>query len=485
MEDPFANEASKHFEKFTKFATQFTKAFVPIVDTAIKSMEEPVSAFSVFQAAKESKKSKKQHKEKPVKEQNGHSQIQIGKAKPSKTNSKKPVAKKEVPASKSKQAKEAIPNNPAKNKKATNKSRTGKTKDAEVLNLVDQLLGTAPPKKLSKTEQKKKQELENYLAKQFERDEEDPEDDYDSEDDSQDYSDSDEFSDEYTINESGSFNEEYSQMEEEESNEDSEEAEEVLPITNKATRKRKSPEPDSVSKKKSIVAEPKKSKKIEEPTRKSLPNTKNEKVEESKRRKSLASLDDKGKQMRKVSVTSVDVKLEPLSPPHNVGKVSSIDEGKRAFQWLLNPVSVNDFFAKYWEAKACLIKRKQSNYFSHLISFEAIDEMLIKNHVEFTKNLDVTSYKNGKYHLIYLRKNTIIISLPFLGVRETLNPEGRALPPVVWDHYGQGCSIRLLNPQTFLPELFALNTTMQEYFHCLVGANAYLTPPNSQGRFFV
>lgn len=22
---------------------------------------------------------------------------------------------------------------------------------------------------------------------------------------------------------------------------------------------------------------------------------------------------------------------------------------------------------------------------------------------------------------------------------------------------------------------------MQEYFHCLVGANAYLTPPNSQG----
>lgn len=416
MEDPFANEASKHFEKFTKFATQFTKAFVPIVDTAITSMEEPVSAFSVFQAAKESKKSKKQHKEKPAKEQNGHSQIQIGKAKPSKNNSKKPAVKKEVPASKSKHAKEAIPNNPVKNKthkKATNKSRTGKTKDAEVLNLVDQLLGTAPPKKLSKTEQKKKQELENYLAKQLERDEEDPEDDYDSEDDSQHYSDSDEFSDEYTINESGSFNEEDSQVEEEESYEDSEEAE-VLPITNKATRKRKSPEPDSVSKKKSIVAEPKKSKKIEEPTRKSLPNTKNEKVEESKRRKSLASIDDtKGKQMRKVSVTSVDVKLEPLSPPHNVGKVSSIDEGKRAFQWLLNPVSVNDFFAKYWEAKACLIKRKQSNYFSHLISFEAIDEMLIKNHVEFTKNLDVTSYKNGKFHLIYLSKNTIIINLLF------------------------------------------------------------------------
>ena len=62
-----------------------------------------------------------------------------------------------------------------------------------------------------------------------------------------------------------------------------------------------------------------------------------------------------------------------------------------------------------------------------------------------------------------------------------MNPDGRALPPVVWDHYDQGCSIRLLNPHTFLPSLYTLNATLQEYFHCLIGANAYLTPPNSQG----
>lgn len=47
--------------------------------------------------------------------------------------------------------------------------------------------------------------------------------------------------------------------------------------------------------------------------------------------------------------------------------------------------------------------------------------------------------------------------------------------------YNDGCSIRLLNPQTFMPQLHRFNAAVQEYFHCLAGANIYLTPPNSQG----
>uniref|UniRef100_A0A1A9X4M9 Bifunctional lysine-specific demethylase and histidyl-hydroxylase n=1 Tax=Glossina brevipalpis TaxID=37001 RepID=A0A1A9X4M9_9MUSC len=163
----------------------------------------------------------------------------------------------------------------------------------------------------------------------------------------------------------------------------------------------------------------------------------------------------------RVITKKTSVKLVPLSPPSNTIRTNSIVEGKRTFEWLLNPVKVEDFFAKYWESKSCFVKRQQNNYFSHLISFEAIDQMLLQNHLEFTKNVDVTHYENDK--------------------RDTLNPDGRALPPNVWDHYSQGCSIRLLNPQTYLPNLYTLNTALQEYFHCLVGANAYLTPPNSQG----
>lgn len=88
------------------------------------------------------------------------------------------------------------------------------------------------------------------------------------------------------------------------------------------------------------------------------------------------------------------------SPPKSI-KYNSIKEGLKMFGWLLNPMSVDEFFEKYWEKAACLIKRDQANYFSHLISFEAIDRMLLDNHVEFTKNIDVTSYKNGMLILLY------------------------------------------------------------------------------------
>ncbi|KAH8260795.1 hypothetical protein KR026_008610, partial [Drosophila bipectinata] len=142
-------------------------------------------------------------------------------------------------------------------------------------------------------------------------------------------------------------------------------------------------------------------------------------------------------------------------------KVNSIEEGRRMLQWVINPLQSDEFFANFWEKNACQVQRQSSKYFSELISFRMIDEMLIRYHLEFTTNIDVTSYKDG--------------------VRETLNPEGRAMPPAVWGFYADGCSIRILNPSTYLAGLRQVCATMQEFFHCLVGANVYLTPPNSQG----
>ncbi|KAH8308569.1 hypothetical protein KR018_006342, partial [Drosophila ironensis] len=141
--------------------------------------------------------------------------------------------------------------------------------------------------------------------------------------------------------------------------------------------------------------------------------------------------------------------------------VNSIEEGKRILQWILNPLKADEFFGNFWEKNACLVQRQMPGHFSELISFKMIDEMLILHHLEFTTNIDVTSYTNGK--------------------RQTHNPEGRAMPPVVWGFYGDGCSIRILNPSAYLSGLRQVCSMMQEYFHCLVGANVYLTPPNSQG----
>jgi len=81
--------------------------------------------------------------------------------------------------------------------------------------------------------------------------------------------------------------------------------------------------------------------------------------------------------------------------------------------------------------------------------------------VVFGKNLDVTSYTDGK--------------------RETHNPQGRVFPAVLWDFYNNGCSIRMLNPQTFHNAVWRLCSTLQDHFNTMVGANVYLTPPGTQG----
>lgn len=40
--------------------------------------------------------------------------------------------------------------------------------------------------------------------------------------------------------------------------------------------------------------------------------------------------------------------------------------------------------------------------------------------------------------------------------------------------FQKGCSIRLLNPQTFSRNVWLLNTSLQEFFGCSVGANMYV-----------
>ncbi|XP_044779606.1 bifunctional lysine-specific demethylase and histidyl-hydroxylase NO66 isoform X2 [Drosophila simulans] len=142
-------------------------------------------------------------------------------------------------------------------------------------------------------------------------------------------------------------------------------------------------------------------------------------------------------------------------------KTDSVEEGRRVVKWIIFPIKTKIFFKHFWEQTACLVQRTNPKYFQSLISFKMLDEILIRHHLDFTVNLDVTTYKNGK--------------------RETLNPEGRALPPAVWGFYSEGCSIRLLNPSAYLTRLREVCTVLQEFFHCKVEANMYLTPPNSQG----
>lgn len=164
-----------------------------------------------------------------------------------------------------------------------------------------------------------------------------------------------------------------------------------------------------------------------------------------------------------------DYKREAQNEPEILNQITKMKpnqtdsrlQGQKCFDWLIAPMKKEKFFAEFWEKKPLLVQRKNSKYYDGIFSCSDFDKILKENFVQFTKNIDITSYENGQ--------------------RKTLNPDGRAYAPVVWDHYQNGCSVRLLNPQTFSRSVWKLNSLLQEYFGCFVGANVYLTPAGSQG----
>ncbi|XP_066927843.1 ribosomal oxygenase 1-like [Clytia hemisphaerica] len=222
-----------------------------------------------------------------------------------------------------------------------------------------------------------------------------------------------------------------------------------------------------------IVQQKKQQKRLHsEPSATSMFNGSSEEKVQNKSRKRAHSTpsttDDAAKKppipTKKSKTRSVSSVLDDL-PKEDV--LETPDEQKpetsadHLFAWVIAPVKTEQFFSDVWQRKPLFIKRRQSNYNKVWFSTKEFDNILKKQNVQFTKNLDIAVFRNGQ--------------------RETLNPDGRAFAPMVWRFYKEGCSIRMLNPATFSSNVWHLCSKLQEYFGCLVGANVYLTPPASQG----
>eukprot|EP01010_Urceolus_cornutus_P002300 NODE_292_length_1837_cov_20.778523_g235_i0.p1 GENE.NODE_292_length_1837_cov_20.778523_g235_i0~~NODE_292_length_1837_cov_20.778523_g235_i0.p1 ORF type:complete len:551 (-),score=140.74 NODE_292_length_1837_cov_20.778523_g235_i0:86-1738(-) len=138
-----------------------------------------------------------------------------------------------------------------------------------------------------------------------------------------------------------------------------------------------------------------------------------------------------------------------------------------ALEWLLSPVSVSDFFSQYWARTFLHIPRKDPQYYDRwddgkgVYSKKTLFEVLKAHSVEYTKQLNVARLEGGK--------------------KKVYNPSGRALPKEARSFFEQGCTLQLLAPQHHSDSLAKLNSFLEDCFGCLVGANAYLTPPKAQG----
>lgn len=146
------------------------------------------------------------------------------------------------------------------------------------------------------------------------------------------------------------------------------------------------------------------------------------------------------------------------------GLSSNIEESpKILIEWLLTPIKDTDFFENYWEQKLLHIRRVDTKeYFRHLFGSKDLNTMLHKNLLLFTRNVEIVQYCNGK--------------------GEVLNLKERAVPSAIWDYYSNGCTIRILNLQSYDDGIYRLLATLQERFGCVMKANLYLIPPDRQGQ---
>ncbi|XP_056635922.1 ribosomal oxygenase 1 isoform X1 [Diorhabda sublineata] len=144
-----------------------------------------------------------------------------------------------------------------------------------------------------------------------------------------------------------------------------------------------------------------------------------------------------------------------------LNKTDPTPDGLKVFKWLISPVTPARFFEKYWETDVLHIQHCNKNYYTDILTTHRLDGIFREFPLYYTKNVDVVSYENG--------------------VKEIHNEEGKVIASVLYDYYTNGCSIRVLNPHTYDQKVHLLIANLQEYFGAMVGANIYLTPPDSQG----
>lgn len=134
----------------------------------------------------------------------------------------------------------------------------------------------------------------------------------------------------------------------------------------------------------------------------------------------------------------------------------SLQRARLLLEWLIHPITVEQFYSDYWEKKPLLIKRKSRDYYAGWFSSTEQERILTENSLQYGEEVDLTLYEGG--------------------TRRTLNPPGFANNEQVTRHVKKGCSVRLLCPQRHCAPLWKLLSCLEEEFGCMCGANTYLTP---------
>ncbi|XP_031571088.1 ribosomal oxygenase 2-like [Actinia tenebrosa] len=137
---------------------------------------------------------------------------------------------------------------------------------------------------------------------------------------------------------------------------------------------------------------------------------------------------------------------------------------EKLFSSLLSPTTAEEFFSEYWEKKPLFMQRKEPEYYGTLFSKSDLDSLLKKEEILFVQDLNLCRYEDGNKE--YLNGD--------INTKATASQVSKEVKE-------RKATIQFHQPQRFKDILWQLNAHLESVFGCLVGANVYITPPDSQG----
>ncbi len=136
--------------------------------------------------------------------------------------------------------------------------------------------------------------------------------------------------------------------------------------------------------------------------------------------------------------------------------------GAPSLEWLITPVTKEQYFNEYWEKRPLVVKRDQPDYFSSLLSLNDVDRVI----TTLDRRYPDIMLKNAAHPL---------------ADADYTRPGGSLDVAKLYQLFEQGSTITLAYLDTVLPELTLFCRRLENEFSFPFQTNVYLTPPGAQG----
>lgn len=133
-----------------------------------------------------------------------------------------------------------------------------------------------------------------------------------------------------------------------------------------------------------------------------------------------------------------------------------------SLRWLLHPVTPEEFFRDYWEAKPLVINRCRADYFQSLLSIEEIDHVITTLNLRFPEIKLVNAEREVTHDQYTLSHDRVDVA-------------------ELYRLFHDGATIILNQQHSRVASLAAFCRAMEQDFSFPFQTNIYLTPGNAKG----